>query len=83
MIQKTITDRLGEETKEYHARLEVLPYFGALIDHQLPLECYVSQIRALAVVHGVMETTIAASTDERAAGREKIIPESVAMKLAV
>jgi len=65
MIPKRIMDRLREETKEYHSKLESLPYFGALIHHTLPLECYVSQLRALAVVHGVMETAIAASTDER------------------
>ncbi len=57
--------RLKEETKEYHAKLESLPYFKALIDHKLPLESYVNQLQALAVIHGVFENEIAISTDKR------------------
>lgn len=43
--------RLKEDTREYHARLESLLYFKALIDHKLPLESYVNQLHALAVIH--------------------------------
>ena len=60
-----IMARLKAETKDYHSKLESLPYFKALIAHQLPLECYVNQLRALAVIHGVLENEIAASGDRR------------------
>ena len=62
-----IVARLKEETKDYHSRIEELPYFKALIDHKLPLECYVNQLRALAVVHGVLESEIGLADDERVA----------------
>ncbi|MFW5810749.1 MAG: biliverdin-producing heme oxygenase [Thermodesulfobacteriota bacterium] len=57
--------RLKEETQEYHSRLESSPFFQALMEHRLPLECYLDQLRALAVIHGILETEIAASTDDR------------------
>ena len=57
--------RLKIETKEYHTKLESLPYFNALIEHRLPLECYVNQLRALSVIHGVLENEISASSDTR------------------
>jgi len=60
-----IMTRLKGETKEYHSMIESLPYFKALISHQLPLECYVNQLRALAVIHGVLENEIAAIEDKR------------------
>jgi heme oxygenase len=60
-----IMKRLKKETQDDHLRLESLPYFKALIAHQLPLECYVKQLRALAVVHGVLENELAALEDQR------------------
>jgi heme oxygenase len=57
--------RLKKETNDYHVRLESLPYFSALTDHKLPLECYAGQLKALAILHGVMETEIAACSDKR------------------
>ena len=64
-IQSTmIMLRLKNETKAYHTILESLPYFRALIDHKLPLECYVNQLRSLAIIHGVMESEIANSENK-------------------
>ncbi len=60
-----IVTRLKEETTDFHSRIEALPYFKALIDHKLPLECYVNQLRALAVIHGVLESEIGSSEDNR------------------
>ena len=57
--------RLKVETQAYHSKLESLPFFKALMEHRLPLECYVSQLQALAVIHGVLETEIALSDDHR------------------
>ncbi len=64
---KTIMVRLKEETKSLHAKLEALPFFKALMEHKLPLECYVGQLRALAIIHGVLEHETATSEDERVA----------------
>ena len=60
-----IMARLKTETGELHARLESLPYFKALMDHKLPLESYVNQLQALAVIQGVLENEIAISDDKR------------------
>ncbi|MGA2228821.1 MAG: biliverdin-producing heme oxygenase [Syntrophobacteraceae bacterium] len=59
-----IMAKLKDRTKYYHAKLESLPYFRTLIDHKLPLDCYVGQLRALAIIHGVMEKEIAASENK-------------------
>jgi len=61
----SIMTRFKEETKEYHAKLESLPYFNGLIKHQLPMECYVNQLRTLSVIHGVLESEIADARDSR------------------
>lgn len=42
-------------------------FFSELAACQLPLESYVGQLRALAVIHGVLEQTLAECTDERVA----------------
>ena len=60
-----IMKRLRKDTKAYHSKLESLPYFKALAEHKLPLECYVNQLRALSVIHGVLENEIAAVKDKR------------------
>jgi heme oxygenase len=62
---RPIMVRLKEETKDYHLRLESLSYFSVLADHKLPLECYVGQLSALAILHGVMENEIGACVDKR------------------
>ena len=43
--------KLRRDTCAYHKKLESLPYFSKLIEHRLPLECYVSQLRTLAVIY--------------------------------
>ncbi|MCF8129440.1 MAG: biliverdin-producing heme oxygenase [Deltaproteobacteria bacterium] len=62
---KKIMTRLKDDTKAYHTKLERLPYFNALIEHTLPIECYVNQLRGLSVIHGVLENEIAAAEDSR------------------
>jgi heme oxygenase len=62
---KKIMDRLKDDTKGYHSKLERLPYFNALIKHQLPIECYVNQLRSLSVIHGVLENEMANAKDSR------------------
>ena len=60
-----IMKRLRKDTKACHSKLESLPYFKALAEHKLPLVCYVNQLRALSVIHGVLENEIAAVKDKR------------------
>ena len=60
-----IMNRLREEAQPYHAKLESLPFFTALIDHQLPLECYINQLNTMSVIHGVLENEISTSEDKR------------------
>lgn len=57
--------RLKQATQSSHAQLEALPYFQALMAHRLPLDCYLAQLNALAVIHGVLEAEIAAADDQR------------------
>lgn len=59
-----IMARLKKETAERHAQLEALPYFKKLMEHRLPLECYVSQLRALSIIHGLLENELAISADK-------------------
>lgn len=51
----TLTTALKVATVESHARLAALPFFTALGKGQLPLESYVGQLRAMAVIHGTLE----------------------------
>ncbi len=61
----TLMIRLREATREIHARLEALPYPQALERRELPLESYVGHLRAMAVVHGVLEHELRAERDSR------------------
>jgi heme oxygenase len=55
----SIMKRLRDETKADHEHLETFPYFKALAEHTLPLDCYVNQLRGLAIIHGVLENELA------------------------
>jgi heme oxygenase len=61
----TLTEQLKAETFPAHAQLQTAPFFAALAACQLPLESYVGQLRALAILHGVLEPALAACPDER------------------
>ena len=58
----TLMKRLQRETAKDHKRLELYPYFAALAEHKLPLECYVHQLKGLAIIHGVLESVLAEAT---------------------
>ena len=53
-----LTDFLRKSTRERHARMEALPFIAALVSGELPLNCYVAQLRALAVIHATLETEL-------------------------
>lgn len=51
----SVMDALRAATRERHARMEALPFVAALSRGTLPLESYVGQLRAMAVIHGSLE----------------------------
>jgi heme oxygenase len=53
--------KLKKVTNTHHSEISSLPFFKALIDHRLPLECYVYQLRALAIIFRILEQKIFAS----------------------
>ncbi len=61
----TLMEELKAATQPTHRRLETAPFFSALAVCQLPLESYVGQLRALAVIHGVLEQALASCADAR------------------
>jgi heme oxygenase len=63
----TLMEELKSATFTAHARLQTAPFFQALAACQLPLESYVGQLRALSVIHGVIEGALENCTDERIA----------------
>ena len=65
--QLTLMEELRAATFKVHAGTQGAPYFEALAACRLPLESYVGQLRALAVIHGVLEETLANCADPRVA----------------
>ena len=65
--QLSVMEELKASTFAIHSRLQTAPFFAALAAFQLPLESYVGQLRALAVVHGLLEHTLASCSDARVA----------------
>jgi heme oxygenase len=61
----TLMEKLKAGTEAAHRRLESAPFFSALADCQLPLESYLGQLRALAVIYGVLEQVLASCADPR------------------
>ena len=61
----TLMEELKAATQPAHRRLETAPFFSALAACQLPLESYVGQLRALAVIHSVLEQALASCADPR------------------
>lgn len=50
-----LMNSLKESIRERHARMETLPFIAALTIGDLPLESYVCQLRAMAVILGTFE----------------------------
>jgi len=65
MSVPTLMSRLREATRQAHDRLETLPYFQALERAELPMESYVGYLRAMAVLHSVLEHQVARTEDAR------------------
>jgi heme oxygenase len=58
-------EELKAATFAAHARLQGAPFFATLAACQLPLESYVGQLRALLLIHGVLEHALASCGDEQ------------------
>ncbi|MEI6386821.1 MAG: biliverdin-producing heme oxygenase [Spirochaetota bacterium] len=63
----TLMEELKATTFAAHAQLQTAPFFAALAACQLPLESYVGQLRALAVVRSTLERAIKDCLEERVA----------------
>ncbi len=65
--QLSLMEELKATTLAAHSRLQAAPFFSALAACQFPLASYVGQLRALALIHGVLEQTLAECADDRVA----------------
>lgn len=63
----TLMEELKAASFTAHSRLHCAPFFAALAACQLPLESYVGQLRAFALIHGVLEQALNDSTDDKVA----------------
>jgi heme oxygenase len=65
MSMSSLSDQLRGSTRAAHDRLERLPFAAALADGSLPVESYVGYLRAMAIVHAVIEHELPIETDPR------------------
>jgi heme oxygenase len=68
MTQGGFCDQLRASTRPAHDRLERLAFAAALADGSLPIESYVGYLRAMAIVHAVMEHELPVEADPRIDG---------------
>ncbi|MDI1244364.1 MAG: biliverdin-producing heme oxygenase [Rhodoferax sp.] len=65
--QLTLMEELKAASFTAHSQLHRAPFFVALAARELPLESYVGQLRALALIHVVLEQALTDSTDHKVA----------------
>lgn len=65
--QLTLMEELKAATYLPHVDLQKAPFFQALAACQLPLESYVGQLRALSIIHGVLEKVLESTQSETVA----------------
>jgi heme oxygenase len=56
-----IMERLKVQTRKLHIMAHELPFFKALFKRELKIDSYVGQLRALAIIHEVLEREMASS----------------------
>ncbi|MFZ4701203.1 MAG: biliverdin-producing heme oxygenase [Candidatus Methylumidiphilus sp.] len=59
-----LMDELKASTHAFHEQLQEAPFFKALSASRLPVESYISQLQALAVIHAVLEHEIERSQND-------------------
>lgn len=67
MPSQPMMTRLKAKTRQIHARMEAHPFVAALVEHRLPLESYVRQLRALAILHASLERELARAQETHVA----------------
>lgn len=69
-----LSGRLREAVGPIHERIERLPFFAALSARTLPLERYVDQLRAMAVVEATLERVLLSSRHPAVAAARDAVP---------
>lgn len=64
-MTRHLSDELRDSTRAAHGRLETLTFASALASGTITLASYVGYLRAMAVVHGVVEHELPIETDQR------------------
>lgn len=64
-LSQSLMSALRSATAEQHARLDKAAFFLALASHQLAIESYVGELKALAAIHAALENLIEASSCPR------------------
>jgi heme oxygenase len=60
----SLNEQLRMATRNQHAELEALPFFKALADGSLPIDSYLNQLRAFAVLFSTLERSAATVEDD-------------------
>jgi heme oxygenase len=68
MSEHGLMFELRAATRDAHQQLESLPFARSLADGDLPVESYVGYLRAMGVIHGVLEHELPVEADARIAG---------------
>ncbi|MEM1348287.1 MAG: biliverdin-producing heme oxygenase [Myxococcota bacterium] len=63
VVRPMIMARLKRETRGPHERVEALAFSQAVIEERLPLELYVAQLHAYAVLHSTLDHLVATCSD--------------------
>ena len=58
-----LCEQLRSATRNLHAEMEALPYFKALADGSLPIDSYINQLRAFAILFATLERSAAEAAD--------------------
>ena len=59
-----IMEKLRNTIQSEHKALELLPYFRAISERILPIECYVNQLKSLAIIYTSLESELASETND-------------------
>lgn len=59
----SLCEQLRTATQNLHTEMEALPFFRALADGSLPLDSYINQLRAFAILFAALERSAATAED--------------------
>jgi len=58
MMQSNFLIKLKEQTDNLHKKAHHVEYFKSVMKHTLTKECYIGQLRTLAIIYGALESNI-------------------------